>query len=966
LVLPGKSDSAEQSQAKKQTYWQSVASLGVQVAQALSYAHGQGILHRDIKPSNLLLDTQGTVWITDFGLAKAADSDDLTHTGDIVGTLRYMGPERFQGKADPRSDLYSLGLTLYELLTLRPAFDETDRNKLMHRILHDESPRPRLLRAEIPRDLETIVLKAIAREPAHRYPTATDLADDLRRFLEDRPIRARRVSPAERLGRWCRRNPLVASLTAAVLGLLVLVAGVASVGYVQSSLAWRQEAKQRAAAEDAAVEARKAADKARRLQYAADMYLAAQIWESETGSVTTVRDLLLEHVPKDGQEDLREFAWRYQWNRHRNGVPTFRGHLGEVAVALARDGHLLTLDGDHVLRDWDNVSRRPTRTASFRHLGDFITQVLSPDGQALAVALRDGRVYLIDLATGHETRLLQGLPPIACLAFAPGGRMLAAVGGDGQARVWEVASGREVQRTPLVNIPIGFKLALSADGSALVLANYPNDFVVTELRIGSDSVRRNYNFTPVEVGYSRDGRLAAVGLFGGEAVLWDVSAGRELGRWNAHDTSLTRLEFSPDSSRLATGGPDGLVIVWDVDSRQSKFRGKGHTAAITSLTFAPDGSTVASGSADGTAKLWDLSSNEEARVLKESRGRGLGVAYSPNGQWLATVGQEGALLWDARTGQPVRELPVKDVVRVAFSPDSRTLATGDGNPLVPSTSELDFLVKLWDVATGSKLGELRGRSDGTSTQRTVGSLAFSPDGGLLAGGFGKPGWFAPDYDQAVYVWDVHSARAVKTLPVRNSVLSLAFSPDGKTLAAACRDGKLRRWAVETWQQLPVLTGSGPLHTVAFSPDGRTLAAGAGNLDVPVNVQLWDLATGSERPPLHGHTSVTFALVFSPDGKTLASGSHDKTVRLWDVASGRALRVLRGTEGIFSAPFSPDGNTLATGSRYKTVRLWEAAPPQAIAAELAEDRALEERRAAFERDVLAPNTFRGARERERTK
>src|SRR5207302_1971793 len=163
--------------------------LGVQVAQALAYAHGQGILHRDIKPSNLLLDTQGTVWITDFGLAKAADSDDLTHTGDIVGTLRYMGPERFQGQTDPRSDLYSLGLTLYELLTLRPAFAETDRNKLMHRILHDEPPRPRLLQAEIPHDLETIVLKAMAREPAHRYPTAIDLAEDLNRFLEDRPIR---------------------------------------------------------------------------------------------------------------------------------------------------------------------------------------------------------------------------------------------------------------------------------------------------------------------------------------------------------------------------------------------------------------------------------------------------------------------------------------------------------------------------------------------------------------------------------------------------------------------------------------------------------------------------------------------------------------------------------------------------------------------------------------------------------
>src|SRR5207244_2546287 len=142
-----------------------------------------------INPSNVLLDTQGTVWITAFGLAKAADSDDLTHTGDIVGTLRYMGPERFQGQADPRSDLYSLGLTLYELLTLRPAFAEVDRNLLMYQVLHDDPPRPRQLQVKVPRDLETIVLKAIAKEPAQRYQTATDLAEDLKRFLEDRPIR---------------------------------------------------------------------------------------------------------------------------------------------------------------------------------------------------------------------------------------------------------------------------------------------------------------------------------------------------------------------------------------------------------------------------------------------------------------------------------------------------------------------------------------------------------------------------------------------------------------------------------------------------------------------------------------------------------------------------------------------------------------------------------------------------------
>jgi serine/threonine protein kinase/Tfp pilus assembly protein PilF len=230
-------------------YWRSVASLGVQVARALQYAHAQGTLHRDIKPANLIMDRQGTVWIADFGLAKVADVDDLTHTGDVLGTLRYMAPERFSGQSDARSDIYSLGLTLYELLTWRPAFNALDRSRLIHQVTQDEPPRPRSVDPRIPRDLETIVLKAISREPAHRYSSAGEFADDLERFLKDRPIHARRITPAERLWRWCRRNRTVAALTAAAFAFLLLAAGVGTVGYVQTRDALHGESQERARAE---------------------------------------------------------------------------------------------------------------------------------------------------------------------------------------------------------------------------------------------------------------------------------------------------------------------------------------------------------------------------------------------------------------------------------------------------------------------------------------------------------------------------------------------------------------------------------------------------------------------------------------------------------------------------------------------------------------------------------------------
>jgi eukaryotic-like serine/threonine-protein kinase len=223
---------------------QGVARIGVQVAEALAYAHGQGVLHRDIKPSNLLLDRAGNVWVADFGLAKATGTDDLTHTGDIVGTVRYMAPERFHGESDARSDLYALGLTLYEMLALRPAFDESDRASLMRQVTQEDPPRLRRLNGRVPLDLETIIHKAIAREPAQRYASSKAMAEDLARFLDGRPIFARRVSTTERAYRWCRRNPVVA-------GLLGMLAALVVAGFV-GSIAAAVHFKQTAASESAA------------------------------------------------------------------------------------------------------------------------------------------------------------------------------------------------------------------------------------------------------------------------------------------------------------------------------------------------------------------------------------------------------------------------------------------------------------------------------------------------------------------------------------------------------------------------------------------------------------------------------------------------------------------------------------------------------------------------------------------
>ena len=231
--------------------WDYVANIGVQVAGALHYAHTKGTLHRDIKPSNLLMDGQGVCWVADFGLAKAIDDSAVSQTADLLGTLAYMAPEQFSGTVNERSDIYAIGLTLYELLAGQHAFQDTDRAALLRKITTSTPTPLRQIRPGIPRDLETIILKAIAREPHRRYRTAADLESDLQCFLEDRPIQARRISVAGRAWRWCRRNPIVAGLSATAAMLLVLVAATASIGFARTRQALAGERTQRARAESA-------------------------------------------------------------------------------------------------------------------------------------------------------------------------------------------------------------------------------------------------------------------------------------------------------------------------------------------------------------------------------------------------------------------------------------------------------------------------------------------------------------------------------------------------------------------------------------------------------------------------------------------------------------------------------------------------------------------------------------------
>ncbi len=330
-------DRAAIARAKKQhggrSYWREVARLGIQVADALEYAHSKGVLHRDIKPANLIIDIQGVVWVTDFGLAKAFEEDQISSAGDILGTAAYIAPERLKGKTDYRSDVYGLGLTLYEMLTLQPAYRDPNRGQLLKRIATEEPPPPRRVRPEIPRDLETIVLKAIAHEPHHRYSSARDLAAELRSFLEDRPLLARRTTTAEHVWRWCRRNPLVAGLSLTCMILLLAVTVVASIGYIRTTRALIGERTQRQRAQEVTRTAMNVLDRIYEQFAPPDPYASGSQTSQRRGSNAKVKPVLSEGAAAV-LDDLLAFYDRLAQYRGSKEA----AYLGHIALATRRVG----------------------------------------------------------------------------------------------------------------------------------------------------------------------------------------------------------------------------------------------------------------------------------------------------------------------------------------------------------------------------------------------------------------------------------------------------------------------------------------------------------------------------------------------------------------------------------------------------------------------------------------------------
>ncbi|MCI0455490.1 MAG: serine/threonine protein kinase [Gemmataceae bacterium] len=864
VSLPGQTDPSS-VQSNREHYFRSVARVGVQVAQALAYAHQEGVIHRDIKPSNLLLDLEGRVWVADFGLAKTA-GEGLTQTGEFVGTLRYMAPERFRGEADARSDVYSLGLTLYELLTLKPAFEAPDQARLIQQVLHDEPAPLRQVDPSIPRDLATIVEKASHKEAARRYQGAAALADDLQRFLDDRPIRARRTSVAERCWRWCKRNPAVASLSAAIG--LVLVLGLAGM-----TSQWLR-------AEEHAERAQGHADRADRerlrllhINYALRMSQAKQAWDD--GGVARALELLEQTRPRPGEPDLRGFEWHLLHRLTHLGVRTFPGHEDRV-LCVAFD----------------------------------------PQGQRVASSSMDGSVKIWETRTGRLLREFRGDPFNAVwkVAFSPDGKWLAGSGYQDKAlKVWDADTGKVRFDLPL-DVAGVTGVAFSADGK--YLASCSGDFFrsdrLAEVRVwdgASGKLAWSWKCTGTiySVAFSPNGKRLVAGFRlgppakrgAGMVRSWEADTGKELRTWEL-EVGVRCVAYRPDGQQLAGACTDSKVRLWDADTGQQTRELTGHALAVECVAYSADGKSVAACSWDQTVRVSDVESGELRRTLRGHVGSVMSMASSPDGQHLASGGDDRTVkVWEARSGQDLNALPRATTwaARLAVHPDGRQVATGPGKA-----------PQVWDLQTGGLVGTLEGVGGWLT------ALVYSPDGRLLAGA-----WAAGK----VRVWDARTRETRCTFeigPGKGALWCLAFSPDSKRLAGGMGHGFVGVWDAQTGQELLTLPGVGvPVTGVAFSPDGRHLAS----VSWAERVLVWDVQTRKEVSAFTGHFGNLLSVAWSADGKWLASGGRDNTARVWDAATGKAVFTLKGhARAVVSVSFSPDGSRLASGSEDGTVKVWD--------------------------------------------
>ncbi|MEO1527796.1 MAG: serine/threonine-protein kinase [Planctomycetota bacterium] len=891
--------------------------LAERLCRAVGYAHSQGVIHRDLKPANILVDSDANPKILDFGLAKTLDVDPAgvhhprTVTGEFVGTLAYASPEQVRlepGVVDTRSDVYSLGVILFESLTGRFPYEVNGSlaETLAH-IAETEPIRPSVQRRGLSLDLETIVLKCLAKEPNRRYENATMLADDLRRYLEGRPIEARRDSTIYVLQKTLIRHR---NLAASVLGFVLLLL----VSLIAVSTFYLQALSQRDAANEAKLNERQQRELEVEQRKLADFRTySARIAAAEASIRAFATHDTLRNLYRTPPEH-RGWEYWYLYGRNNLSASTLgfrdRKQYGHGARIRSVDYHsggrfLATASDDGSLVVWDTLDESIVSRIELNHQLRVVR--FHPEGAHLVVGFSTGGAQVLTFDSKKQ-KALAAVPlkfatngqPVNAIEFSSDGSSLligcGTTGSNGRALVFAWDSGQiehEIvnENNAVLAVAWGPGSLIAYADHRVYLHNLVEDRRIHEL-VGHDNWVTSIDFRP-------DGKHLITCAYEPVAKIWGVESGRHLKSLFGHTSFINSAKYSSDSERIATGSADSTLRLWDAKNAAPLGTLWGQYAAIEEVAFHPEGHAVAT---CGTwcAKTWDLQSNDRRPFGAEFHARILDATIASDSDQFFTCDERGRLnQFDLGSKSHVETLVVHETTQPFRSVD----VTRDGQRVAWACD--DHCVYL--AGSKSQLSCLAGHHD------VVTSVCFSHDDGTL---------FSSSRDGTVRRWDPSNGDSKVLFKTHLEVEKVLCSPDGRWLAIG-EPSRIRIWDLESGRVVRSLerqrTYPDDGYDMDFSIDGEMLVAASRGSQATV----WSLSDGRVLSNLVEHSMPVSAVAFSPCGTRIVTASREGTVKLWDTKYFEVVLTLNEFSGYAeTVAFSPDGEKLVAGLYDGSIQVWE--------------------------------------------